>query len=99
MNYLKYNKVLILCDGANKSKEFNLISTYIKIGDILMAHDYCFNKDIFETKYKNKEWKYLEVVENDINVLNLLLPYKQEIFDDIFWVCKIKTKPYERRVI
>ena len=64
-----------------------------------MAHDYCIDEKTFETKYKNKEWRYLEIIESDINVLNILSPYKQEMFDDIFWVCKIKTKSYERRVI
>jgi co-chaperonin GroES (HSP10) len=99
LDYLNQGKVLVLCDGANKSKELDLISTHIKVGDIIMAHDYCIDEKTFETKYKDKEWRYLEIVESDINVLDILSPYKQEMFNDIFWVCKTKVKPYERRVI
>lgn len=86
-------RTLILCDGGNKIGEFNILSDVMKVDDIIMAHDYSSNKEIFETKIKNKIWNWCEIVDEDIKdavVRNNLIPYKQEIFDNIVWVCKIK---------
>ena len=91
IDLLKNGKILVLCDGLEKAKEINLISKYIKSGDIIMAHDYCVDVETFETLYKGKEWRFLELVESDINAIGLT-PYKQDTFKEIFWVCKIKNK-------
>jgi len=32
--------VLLLCDGGDKVKEFNLFAQFLKPGDVIMAHDY-----------------------------------------------------------
>ena len=89
-NYLKQGRVLVLCDGCEKHKEFNLISKHIKSNDVIMGHDYCVDEKTFESLYKDKEWKYLELLESDLDTTNLI-PYKQDTFDGVFWVCKIKT--------
>jgi len=91
---LKNGRVLVLCDGIQKAKEFRLFSKYIKVNDIIMAHDYCVDNQTFNLKYKDKEWKYLELIESEIKTeskLNSLTAYNQNIFDDVFWVCKIKN--------
>jgi hypothetical protein len=31
----------LLCDGGNKPKEFNLFSQFLKVGDVIGAHDWC----------------------------------------------------------
>lgn len=88
---LQGGKTLVLCDGAQKIGEFNLISQHLKPGDVIMAHDYCVDCDTFDTVYKDKEWKWLEVVEADIQTQCAalgLVSYQQTIFDPIFWVCK-----------
>lgn len=38
---------LILCDGGSKINEFNILSKYLKSGDIIMAHDYVDTKENF----------------------------------------------------
>ena len=40
-------KTIVLCDGGNKIKEFNLLAKYIKSGDIIMAHDYASTDKYF----------------------------------------------------
>jgi len=88
---LQGGKALILCDGAQKAKEFNLISQHIKPGDVIMAHDYCVDCDTFNEVYKDKEWKWLELVEADIQIQCAslgLVSHQQTTFDPIFWVCK-----------
>jgi len=38
-------KCLVLCDGGDKIREFNLFALSLKCGDVIMAHDYCYDKN------------------------------------------------------
>jgi hypothetical protein len=93
ISLLQGGKALVLCDGVQKASEFNLISQHIKQGDVIMAHDYCVDYDTFNDVYKEKEWRWLELVETDIQIQCAslgLVSHQQETFDSIFWVCKKK---------
>lgn len=87
-------KNLILCDGGNKIKEFNCFAQYLKIGDIMMAHDYSKSWEYFNSNIKNKVWDWCEVTEDDISECSLkynLVHYNQQEFQKAVWVCKIKV--------
>lgn len=87
------DRCIVLCDGGHKISEFNLLSKYLKSGDIIMAHDYASTPEYFEEFIKNKQWNWLEITDNDIEdavVLNNLQPYMKKSFDNAVWVCKIK---------
>jgi hypothetical protein len=84
---------LVLCDGGSKKNEFNLISSLLKKGDVIMAHDYAPNEIYFQEHIKNKLWNWLEIQDSDINkscINNNLKPYMEEDFRKVVWVCKIK---------
>jgi len=84
---------LILCDGGSKKNEFRLLSDYLKVGDVIMAHDYSPNETYFQEHINNKVWNWLEIQDNDINEScekNNLLPYMEDDFRQVVWVCKIK---------
>ena len=84
---------LILCDGGNKIKEFKLLSGFLKKGDIIMAHDYAPNKEIFEKDYKDKIWNHMEITDKDIEKSvekYNLKPYRMDIIKETAWVAKIK---------
>ena len=84
---------LVLCDGGIKKNEFNLLSPFLKKGDIIMAHDYCYDGLKFETEIKGKFWNWLEIQHSDISsscIKNNLLDYLIDEFDKVAWVCKIK---------
>jgi predicted O-methyltransferase YrrM len=86
---------LVLCDGGNKKNEFKLFSRHLKVGDIIMAHDYSPNLNYFEDNIKNKIWNWFEIQDSDINQSceeNNLVPFMEEEFRQIVWVCKIKEK-------
>lgn len=88
---LQTGRALVLCDGGNNAKEFNLIAQHIKQGDVIMGHDYCTDCETFDVNYKDKEWRWLELVDEDIQDQCLSLgleSYKQDLFTPIFWVCK-----------
>lgn len=84
---------LVLCDGGSKIKEFNLISKFLKHGDIIMAHDYAKNRAYFDENIYNKVWYWLEILESDIERVcdqEGLVDYFSEEFNNVAWVCKMK---------
>jgi predicted O-methyltransferase YrrM len=86
-------RTIVFCDGGNKKQEFNIISKIIKRGDVIMAHDYANNIIKFNDKIKNKFWNWVEIQESDIVDVSKkmnLIPFMQESFDNVAWVCKIK---------
>lgn len=90
-------RTLVLCDGGNKVREFNIFSDFLKSGDIIMAHDYAPNRDIFNRDYKDKLWNWFEIQDKDIQDAvnsNNLKNYHQD-FEKVAWVCKIKS--YQRK--
>ena len=86
-------RTIVLCDGGNKVNEFNILSEFLKDGDIIMAHDYCTNEEVFNKDFHNKIWNWLEIKDSDISVSvdkYNLKPYMKEQFSNVVWVCKIK---------
>ena len=84
---------LVLCDGGNKKNEFRILSDYLKVGDVIMAHDYSPNEPYFQEHINNKVWNWLEIQDSDINescTINNLIPYMEDDFRQVVWVCKIK---------
>lgn len=84
---------LVLCDGGSKKNEFRLLSNYLKNGDVIMAHDYAPNEKYFQEHIVNKIWNWLEIQDSDIQdscIKNNLVPFMDEEFRNVVWVCKIK---------
>lgn len=84
---------IVLCDGGNKIKEFNILSEYLKSGDIIMAHDYASDSKTFKDKIERKYWNWHEISDNDVKSASLkynLKPYMQDVFDKAVWVCKVR---------
>lgn len=87
-------RVLLLCDGGNKIKEFNIFSKYLKSRDVIMAHDY------FPTKkdLKKSFWKSCEITDKAVRnscIKYNLKPFYQENFKDIVWLSRIRGKENE----
>lgn len=94
LDYIRSDGVtLVLCDGGYKIGEFNLLSSHIKVGDFIMAHDYASNPKFFSDEVYKKLWNWHEIQDSDIqesvDKYNLE-PYMQEEFQKAVWVCKIK---------
>lgn len=85
---------VLLCDGGCKKCEFNLLSEYLKPGDLIMAHDYAPNSEYFEEYMRNKIWNWHEIQDSDIIEscqLNGLTTYMREEFLSVAWACFRKT--------
>jgi hypothetical protein len=81
----KDGKVLVLCDGGNKEKEFNVFSKYLKKNDVIMLHDYTDNINNFQSLKHKHKWvsRYESHIENiDIHGL---IKYEYEKFKNVFW--------------
>lgn len=84
---------LVLCDGGNKVQEVNLLAPFIKVNDIIMAHDYGPNEEYIQTVLLNKIWNWFEIRNRDIsrvsNQVNLI-PFNQDRFQSVVWLCRQK---------
>jgi hypothetical protein len=88
-------KVLVICDGGDKEKEFNVFSEYLKSGDVIMAHDYRENDEEWKTKTNFWQWPYasdtsFENIKDAIEKNNLS-PYKYDECKFVFWASYIKN--------
>jgi hypothetical protein len=81
---------ILICDGGNKPREFNIFAQYLKIGDIILAHDFNLNSRKFQ---KQKYWSFMEIRENEIIESchkNNLKDYMEKEFRMSAYVCKVK---------
>lgn len=85
---------IVICDGGCKKCEYNLLTPLIKNQDIIMAHDYCPNKEYFDKYIKNQIWDWCEIEDLDIKNISEeynLLPFHQDKLLTIAWNCRIKN--------
>ena len=93
----KLGITIVLCDGGDKIREFNILSKFLKEGDFILAHDYAENKEIFDSKIYKKIWNWHEIQYSDIEnaiISNTLKIYNKDIFENVAWTCWQK-KTYE----
>jgi hypothetical protein len=84
---------LVLCDGGNKIREFNLIAPLLYDKDIIMAHDYAPTMEYFQKEIMNKEWSWIEITEKDVQdccVRHNLKDCMTKDFLKVVWLCKQK---------
>lgn len=83
-------QTLVLCDGGNKIKEFEVFSRILKSGDIIMAHDYSRDENLYQAYIKNHVWRWCEIQYKDIALSvsqNNLEPYMTDEFQEAVWTC------------
>jgi hypothetical protein len=81
-------KTLILCDNGNKIKEVQLLAPHLKENCVIMAHDYCHDRDTFDP---NGIWAHCEITWDDVKDLGLK-PYYQEIMEKGAWLSLTNIK-------
>ena len=90
----KPGKTLVLCDGGNKNKEFNLYSSFLKIGDVIMCHDYSesteeFHKISIELNWPHPSESNYDGIKDTITRFGLE-PYYYDDFKNVLWGSFIK---------
>lgn len=83
-------QVLVLCDGGNKPKEFEFFSKMIKPGDVIMAHDYCRDDELYNAYIKDNVWRWCEIMYRDVGISvekNDLEPLLTDDFQEAVWTC------------
>ena len=53
-------RVLLLCDGGDKIREFNEFAPFLKRDDVIMAHDYSADNNSYLNRTANK-WRWWEI--------------------------------------
>ncbi len=87
--------IIVFCDGGSKKNEFNILSKYLRPGDVILAHDYAKNEEFLLENLHGKIWDWLEITDNDIQDCvkrENLVSYLQDEFTNVVWVCKMKEK-------
>jgi predicted O-methyltransferase YrrM len=85
---------VVLCDGGSKKHEFASAAKHLKPGDIILAHDYAPNKDVFDAQIDHKLWNWCEITDDDISetcITQNLVSFMHEEFSNAVWVCKRKS--------
>lgn len=86
-------RVLLLCDGGDKKKEFELYAPFLKQNDIIMGHDWAKDDKAFADIQTRGIWYGCEIKWKDIEGTckqnNIAQIYSDE-FDDVVWFCGIK---------
>jgi cephalosporin hydroxylase len=78
---------LLLVDGGDKNKEFNLYAPALKTGDWIMVHDYAPNKNTWE-QLKDKTWLCWESWDSALRLEEHSLEKKYtERFQSVMWGC------------
>ena len=90
----KEGRTLLICDGGNKTREFNDFAQYLKKGDIVILHDYADDEVEFKEYTDYWQWPYEADTLPDLISLaikeNNLEPYKYEQFKFLLWASYIK---------
>lgn len=90
-------RVLVLCDGGLKEKEFSIFSKFLKINDVIMLHDYSENEEEYNRITTKINWptpseSHYENIKNDV-IKNGLEPYNYNDFKGVLWGSFIKSRP------
>lgn len=100
--FITNKKILILCDGEQKPREFIHFSRYLKSGDFIMAHDYSISLNHFNENLNGKIWRWCQITEKDIENVSKeynLVKYEKINFEDAMWVCKYKKDITKNKII
>lgn len=90
----KDGRTLMICDGGNKTKEFNEFSKYLKKNDVIILHDYKQNDISWKNATEFWQWPYgnetsYEEIKEAIKE-NSLEEYYNSIFNFYIWGAFIK---------
>jgi len=85
-------KVLLLTDGGDKIKEFNLYGPYLKTGDFIMTHDYAPDRDFHNTYMKYGVWEWCQNTDEDLDleINGLYKSCHADDFINVAWSCFTK---------
>jgi hypothetical protein len=87
-------KTLMICDGGDKTKEFNLFSKYLKSNDVIILHDYKHDEEFWKIMADYWQWPYWpETSYDEIKeaiVENNLEEFRNKEFNFFAWGSYIK---------
>lgn len=82
--------VLLLCDNGNKVREVNMFASSLKVGDVIMCHDYAHDRKTYQEELKGKYWNCLEIQYSEIRQQlekHNCMPFAEEQVKKAAWGC------------
>jgi hypothetical protein len=88
-------RVLLLCDGGSKNREFNLFSNYLKNNDVILLHDYQETPERYSQIANRLNWRFgaessYEEIKKSVIDLGFTKHSLYEEFENVFWGSFIK---------
>ncbi len=83
-------RTLLLCDGGDKKREIQIFSPFLKVGDVIMGHDYFHSQKHFK---QQDRWISCELTWDDIEdsvAKHGLRQIYTSAFSSVFWACLMK---------
>ncbi len=77
---------MIFCDGGNKPAEVKAVVRIAKPGDIVLAHDYSTNRQVFNTEIRGRRWNWCEITDADLPAIGIK-PIESTMLRDAMWFC------------
>lgn len=80
-------RVLLMCDGGDKEREFNTFASFLKPNDVVMCHDFAEDAADYQLYKKQNNWP----TNSESHLQNLKLDHLQKFepfYDDlksVFW--------------
>jgi len=89
-------RTILLCDNGDKVAEMRRFAPHMKLGDVLMCHDYA--KSYKWWNRNNRPWRTVEVVRRQLHWMGPeWSPFMEDIMLEVGWGCFIKIDPSWRR--
>lgn len=82
-------KVLVLCDGGDKPREYKEMIKWMNPGDMIMCHDYYPDKEKFEEGKEIGRWNWWEFDDSSAVFDNSLIK-PVDFFDEYCWFIQEK---------
>lgn len=82
-------RTLLLCDGGNKHREFKTFASMLKVGDVVMLHDYCDSEEEYKEiaikiGWPTKAESFYDEIK-DCAASNGLQPWHYQDFKEVLW--------------
>ena len=88
VDIFKLDKLVLLCDDGDKIKEVGTFATYLKPGDVIMAHDYADDRESF---IRFKYWRTCELTFTDVqDDLKEFKPFHHDLMIQAGWMSYMK---------
>lgn len=87
-------KLAVFCDGHNKKAEVRCIAPHLKVGDMILFHDYCIDEKEAAYFKESSTWSSIETMKSYVEqpLLDNGFEFVHPELRSVMWGCAVKVK-------